>query len=279
VSAVLATLGQLGGEGLAALAIGLAALGFIALERVVPFEPGQRLLRRGFFDDLVLYTFAQSYVVGLPIAALIAALDRWTHASSHGLVAHLSAWHQLALFVVTHDLYIDAFHRAQHRFPLLWRLHEAHHSSRTLDWLAGSRSHALEIVVNQTVEFLTMVLAGARPEVVLMKGVVDAVWGMFIHANVDVRLGALGLVINGPEQHRWHHAREHRGDGVNFGTKLAIWDHFFGTAHRTSDKPPGYGLDEAYPEGFFRQSLHAFRRRDPRPSRTDVTCRRRCRRP
>jgi sterol desaturase/sphingolipid hydroxylase (fatty acid hydroxylase superfamily) len=249
---------------LAPLLIVLAACILIALERLWPFERGQPLLRAGFFDDLVLYTLAQSYLVGLPIAALIAWLDRVTGASTYGVVAPLAVWQQLALFVITHDLYIYAFPRAQHRFPLLWRLHEAHHSSKALDWLAGSRSHALEIVINQTVEFLPMVLLGARPEVVLMKGVVDAAWGMFIHANLDVRLGVLGFVVNGPEQHRWHHAREYRGDGVNFGTKLAVWDHLFGTAYRTNDKPPGYGLDEAYPEGYWRQTLHAFRRRGTR---------------
>jgi sterol desaturase/sphingolipid hydroxylase (fatty acid hydroxylase superfamily) len=35
--------------------------------------------------------------------------------------------------------------RLQHRSPLLWRIHEAHHSVEDIDWVAGSRSHALEI--------------------------------------------------------------------------------------------------------------------------------------
>jgi len=71
---------------------------------------------------------------------------------------------QLGFFLVTHDLYIYLFHRLQHSSSLLWRIHEAHHSVREVDWLAGTRSHALEILINQTIEFLPMTLLGAAPE-------------------------------------------------------------------------------------------------------------------
>ena len=51
-------------------------------------------------------------------------------------------------------------------------------------------------------------LLGAAPEVALIKGTIDAVWGMYIHSNIDVRAGVLQYVLNGPEMHRWHHAIE-----------------------------------------------------------------------
>ena len=34
-----------------------------------------------------------------------------------------------------------------------------------------------------------MILLGASVEVILIKGAISAVWGMWIHANVDVRAG------------------------------------------------------------------------------------------
>ena len=77
----------------------------------------------------------------------------------------------------------DPFHRLQHRSAILWRTHEAHHSAETVDWLAGSRSHALEILINQTIEYAPIVLLGAHPDVALMKGVLDAAWGMYIRAR------------------------------------------------------------------------------------------------
>lgn len=237
-----------------------AALALIALERRFPYEPRQRLFRDGFWSDLLLYTFAQSYVLGVVISALIRALDGATGLSRLHLV---SAWPvpvQLAFFFVTHDLYIYGFHRLQHRNRWLWRLHEAHHSTKDVDWLSGSRSHALEILINQTIEFAPIVLLGGAPEVALWKGVIDAVWGMYIHSNIDVRSGRLQRVINGPEMHRWHHATE--VVDVNFATKLAIWDYLFGTAYPARHKPAAYGLVGApdYPEGYVAQQLAAFRR-------------------
>ena len=66
----------------------------------------------------------------------------------------------MAFFFVVHDFYIYWFHRLQHRSAILWRIHEAHHATPEVDWLSGSRSHALEILINQTVEFAPIFLLG-----------------------------------------------------------------------------------------------------------------------
>ncbi|MCA9675506.1 MAG: sterol desaturase family protein [Kofleriaceae bacterium] len=238
------------------------ALIIIALERVRPYDRGQPFLRRGLWLDLVWYGLAQSYVLALVIHALVAWVDRATGASSHGLVAGWPIAAQVALFVVSHDLYIYGFHRLQHRNRYLWRLHEAHHSAKAVDWIAGSRSHALEILINQSIEFGAMILLGADPDVILIKGAISALWGMWIHANVDVRSGWLQYLINGPEMHRWHHAIDYPGDGANYGTKLALWDYLFGTVYRPARKPAGYGLADPFPTGYLAQHVHAFRRFD-----------------
>jgi hypothetical protein len=34
----------------------------------------------------------------------------------------------------------------------------------------------------------------------------------------------------------------------------------FGTAHLPKEKPPGYGLSEPFPDGYFQQTVYAFRR-------------------
>jgi len=168
---------------------------------------------------------------------------------------------QVAFFVVTHDLYIYWFHRLQHSQPLLWRIHEAHHSARSVDWLTSMRSHALEILINQTVEFAPMILLGAAPEVPLLKTSLNAVWGVWIHANVDAHTGWLQRLVNGPEAHRWHHAVDLEAHNRNFATKFALWDRLFGTAFLPKGrKPKGYGLgDVAFPTGYFGQQAFAFR--------------------
>jgi sterol desaturase/sphingolipid hydroxylase (fatty acid hydroxylase superfamily) len=249
-----------------------SALLLILLERRFPYEPKQRLLREGFFTDLLAYGLLQSYLLGLLISGLIAFLDRQTGWSRYALVGAWPIPAQLAFFFVTHDFYIYCFHRLQHESSWLWRIHEAHHSVDDVDWLSGTRSHALEICINQTIEFAPIVLLGASPQVAILKATLDAVWGMYIHSNLDVRAGALQYVLNGPEMHRWHHARDLPAPGKNFGTKLAIWDYLFGSAYRPPHKPARYGLDEPrYPKrgafAYLAQHLHSFlpeaRRRGP----------------
>jgi sterol desaturase/sphingolipid hydroxylase (fatty acid hydroxylase superfamily) len=259
------------GKFLSLAAIVVSAMIYIVLERFFPADR-QRLFRKGWATDFFLYTLLQSYVMGLVIAGVIAWLDGTTGLSRFHLVTEWPLALQVAFFLVVHDLYIYWFHRLQHWSPVLWRLHEAHHSVGDVDWLAGSRSHCLEILINQTIEFAPIVLLGGRPEVALIKGTMDAVWGMYIHSNIRVRSGWLQYVINGPEMHRWHHSREYRGYGMNFATKIAVWDWLFGTAYLPKDKdPPGYGLDNPeYPEGYFGQHVYSFRRFRPQRTSSDA---------
>lgn len=235
----------------------------VALERLWPYDKHQRILREGFWVDLIGYGLVQSYLLGLVITWLIERLDASTELSRLRLVSDWPVLVQLGFFFVTHDLYIYCFHRLQHRVPLLWRTHEAHHSVDDVDWLAGTRSHPIEILINQTIEFAPIALLGAAPEVALMKATLDACWGMYIHSNIDARTGLLQRVINGPEMHRWHHALSPQN--TNFATKLAIWDWLFGTAYLPEgQKPSGYGLDDArYPKGYLGQLVHAFAARPP----------------
>lgn len=232
----------------------------VSLERLFPYKP-QKFFRKGFWMDLVLYTLVQSYVLGFVVNGTIRWLDDHTAFETWSVVGDWPIWVQLLFFIVTHDLYIYLMHRAQHSNKVLWRTHEAHHSVEDVDWVAGSRSHAIEIVVNGIVEFAPIALLGAAPEVWLMKATVSATWGMWIHSNIDVKTGWLQKIINGPEMHRWHHAKDMPHPAVNFATKLAFWDWILGTAYLPKHKLEGYGLwgDPAYPQNYIGQFFACFR--------------------
>ncbi len=237
------------------------ACAFALAERVRPMNHGQHLLREGFADDLVLYSIGQSYVLGILIFSAIrsaAAIVPWSTSQTW-----LAAWPfglQVVFFTITHDAYIYGMHRWQHSNKYLWRLHEAHHSCREVDWLSGSRSHALEILLNQTIEFAPIILLGADPRVIPVKGTVSAVWGMFIHANIDIKLGWARFIFNGPGMHRFHHSTG-RGRNRNFSTKLALWDWLFGTAYDPDGEcPSAFGLKTPFPDHFLGQFFFAFRR-------------------
>jgi sterol desaturase/sphingolipid hydroxylase (fatty acid hydroxylase superfamily) len=234
----------------------LSVFVFVWLERKYPYRKGLPLFRDGFWVDLIWYTFIQSYFLQILIFNyIITPLDQSYHLSSLKLVTHWPIWLQVLFFFVTHDLYIYWFHRWQHNSKILWRTHEAHHSNKEVDWLAGTRSHSIEILINQTIEFAPIIFLGADPMVVPIKALLDAVWGMYIHSNIDVRSGKLQYIINGPEMHLWHHANDRKTFYSNFGTKLAIWDWMFGTAYLPDHKPEEYGLYYDYPKDYFLQHL------------------------
>jgi sterol desaturase/sphingolipid hydroxylase (fatty acid hydroxylase superfamily) len=237
---------------------------FIWLERKYPYTKGLALFRDGFWVDLVWYTFIQSYFLKIFIFDyIIQPLDATWHLSSRHLVGSWPVALQVLFFLVVHDLYIYWFHRAQHHSKLLWRTHEAHHSNKEIDWLAGTRSHVLEIIINQTVEFAPIVLLGADPVVVPIKALIDAVWGMYIHSNIDVRSGRLQYVINGPEMHQWHHSDDRAVFYANYSTKFAVWDWLFGTAYLPGrKKPEKFGLPYDYPRDYFLQHWFSVRRVD-----------------
>jgi sterol desaturase/sphingolipid hydroxylase (fatty acid hydroxylase superfamily) len=242
-------------------AVILSAAIVIVLERLFPYDKSQRFLRSQLFNDFFLYTLVQSYVLGMGFSYLMEIIHSSSDLASLRFASEWPLALQLLLFVVLHDFYIYWFHRYQHASRFFWRIHEAHHSALDVDWLSGSRSHTLEIVINQSIEFGVIALLSGSPEIPVMKAALDGIWGMYIHSNINVRSGWLQHVINGPEMHRWHHATDIDAHNKNFSTKLAFWDWMFGTAFLPQQrKPRAYGLDDTdYPEGYIAQHAYAFR--------------------
>ena len=237
----------------------IAAILFVIFERIFPYTKGQKILREGFFDDFAMYTIAQNYILSIIIfSGIIYFIDNPTGISRIKLFTDIPVWAQLVFFTITHDLYIYWMHRWMHKNKWLWRIHEAHHSPKKVDWLSGSRSHPLEILLNQTIEFAPIVLLGSPVEVIAYKGLISAVWGMYIHCNIDIQSGILQKIINGPEMHRWHHTTG-KGRNRNFATKFAFWDWIFGTAFLPGNKADEYGLKTFFPAHYLSQTIFAFR--------------------
>lgn len=179
----------------------------------------------------------------------------------------LSSWHislQILFFLITHDFYIYWFHRLQHNNKWLWRTHESHHSVKNVDWLAGSRSDIFEIIINQTIEFLPIILLGADPNVVPIKAFLDAFFGLWIHGNINVKLGWLGKIINTPVAHQWHHADDKIVFYSNYATKFSFWDYLFGKAIIPNRIPQKWGLPYTFPKDYFAQHIFAIIRFDER---------------
>ncbi|MCZ2474695.1 sterol desaturase family protein [Aquirufa ecclesiirivi] len=233
----------------------------IWFERKYPYRKGISFFREGFWTDLLAYAIVQSFLLKILIFDyIIAPIQLFIPIKYMISVGSWPIACQLLFFLITHDLYIYWFHRWQHANKILWRTHEAHHSNQKIDWIAGARSHSLEISINQTIEFLPIILLGADPIIIPIKGLIDGLWGMFIHANIRVSLGKLRYIINGPEFHLWHHANHHEVFHANFSTKFSFWDVIFRTLYESPNQPSSWGLYYKFPKNYFAQHWYAFYR-------------------
>ena len=252
----------------------IACLAAIA-ERLWPLRP-QPIFRRGFLTD-VTYT-GVNILLRVVLTNSVGQAFVWLGAASlpasmAGLLVGQPFWVQLAATVLVVDFFAYWMHRGKHAWPRWWRLHEAHHSSRELDWLSSVRFHPVEKIVDRLIYLAPLTVLGPSPEALLGLAIVDAAIATASHSNCDFRIGPLIYVFVGPEMHRWHHARGEVHQQRNFGNNLSIFDWLFGTAEVPATPPRLLGLDDdGYPvAGFRAQLVHAFRPfGEAEPSRSPV---------
>jgi sterol desaturase/sphingolipid hydroxylase (fatty acid hydroxylase superfamily) len=178
-----------------------------------------------------------------------------------GVLSRHPVWLQALVLLLVLDFFFYVTHRLKHRWHWWWRLHETHHSTEDMDFLSTVRFHPLEKALDRTIYLLPLLVLGVSDRALLIWATVDAFFGMLIHSNLDIRLGPLIYVMNGPELHRWHHSRDRDRRECNYGNNFSIFDWAFGTAYLTREHPTGFGIDDpGYPEGnILRQFLYAFR--------------------
>jgi sterol desaturase/sphingolipid hydroxylase (fatty acid hydroxylase superfamily) len=124
-------------------------------------------------------------------------------------------------------------HRAMHRVPLLWRFHRLHHDAHETTWIDAWRQHPLDFVLHGIAVGVPGALLGATLSDVASVVVLRKAFTTFLHANVRVEFGRLGLVLASPAFHRRHHSAEPRDFDTNFAGTFPLWDLLFGT-HATS---------------------------------------------
>jgi sterol desaturase/sphingolipid hydroxylase (fatty acid hydroxylase superfamily) len=144
--------------------------------------------------------------------------------------------------------------------PLLWRLHAVHHSVKSMDWLAGSRQHIVELLITRTLVLAPIFVLGFSKEVIDTYIVIVGFQAVFNHANVSVRLGPLRYLIVTPNFHHWHHSQDDEAIDKNYAAHFAFLDHVFGTAVQSGREwPDRYGvLGDYVPNGFWKQFKFPF---------------------
>jgi len=130
------------------------------------------------------------------------------------------------------DLLRYGLHRAFHSVPLLWRVHQVHHSDPDVDLSTGLRNHPLEAIVVQGVFCLAIAVLAPPASAVLAMEFIGILQAFFSHANANLPVWMerlLGMLVVTPRMHRVHHSEEMREQNANLGEVFPWWDRMFGT--------------------------------------------------
>ncbi len=206
----------------------------LALQRVRPHDRlhGPRWVNVALW---VINAIIMSAICG----ACACTVARWAELARVGVLHHIPAptWVGIVASVSALDCVSYAWHRANHRIPVLWRFHQVHHSDIDFTVSTAVRFHPGELLLSLPIRLLAIALLGAPARAVVVFEVVFAFSNLFEHGNIELPLAfeqrLAGLVVT-PALHRRHHANRRPEINSNFGTILTVWDRILGTYAESS---------------------------------------------
>jgi sterol desaturase/sphingolipid hydroxylase (fatty acid hydroxylase superfamily) len=244
----------------------LMTLIFSPIEVLWPAYPKQSVFRSEWLTDIVYFLSTHlpiqitTFLILLPATRLTSILNI---PAVINVVGHLPLLVQFFLAVVVADLAEYFIHRTFHKVPFMWRFHAIHHSSKSLDWIAGSRSHIVDDVVVRAFILIPMMLVFPHNMILAYLFFLNfhATW---THCNFGPTIKWLEPFLIQPRYHHWHHTSQPEAIDKNFAIHFPWIDRIFGTYYLPKDTwPETYGLhNEKIPAGFWRQTFYPLTRRN-----------------
>jgi len=241
----------------------LMAVIFVPIEMVMPKNKDQSRFHDEWKTDLVYFVISHLFVqfFGVITQKPATVFFGWMGLSGlHTWVQALPFLIELLFAFLVTDLFQYWAHRFFHSHHYLWRFHSVHHSTKNMDWLAGSRTHFVDIFVTRSMTFIPLYVFGFSEITFNTYIIFMAIHAVLIHANTRINFGFLKYIIATPQYHHWHHCVEPEYYGKNFATIFPFIDKIFGTYHLPGTEwPKGTGLHEAnFPKGYVKQLVYPF---------------------
>jgi sterol desaturase/sphingolipid hydroxylase (fatty acid hydroxylase superfamily) len=181
------------------------------------------------------------------LGALTALVALATERHGWGLLGavHAPAWVETVGGLLLLDLWMYAWHVANHKVPLLWRFHRMHHSDNRLDASSAVRFHLGEVLLSFLLRLGVIALLGLTVRQVLLYELILLPVILLHHANLalprPLEAVARWLLVT-PDIHHVHHSRVPRETDSNYGSVLPWWDRLFRTFRMQSPENLRYGL-------------------------------------
>lgn len=240
---------------------------FVPLELLFPHRPSQPIFRTFWKTDLAYFFVSAIFIQLTSVLTLKPAVLFFEWAVHPGLRAWVGGQPYLLQFLeilLVADLAQYWVHRLFHSVPVLWRFHAIHHSAQSMDWLAGSRIHLVDIAITRSLSYIPIFLLGFSQAPLFAYIIFVSIYATFIHSNFRIQFGPLRWLLVTPRFHHWHHTSDLSLANKNFAVHLPLLDRLFGTYYFPARQwPVSYGIVEGSvpPSGFFAQLIYPFRRR------------------
>jgi sterol desaturase/sphingolipid hydroxylase (fatty acid hydroxylase superfamily) len=242
----------------------LSAIIFIPIELFLPKRLSQSKFHSEWRTDLVYFIISHLLI---QIIGLIIHFPSVTLFKNVGLIdfqATIQSIHfipQLFLVLLVSDLFQYSAHYFFHKIPFLWRFHAIHHSTKHLDWLAGSRTHFVDLVVVRSISFIPLYAFGFSNDVFITYVIIVSIQAVLAHANTRINFGFLKYVFVTPQFHHWHHSDNPEAFDKNFSIHFPFIDMIFGTYFdkgKEWTERTGLGEQVVVPKGYLKQFLIPF---------------------
>ncbi len=243
----------------------LMALIYVPLERLWPQYPKQGTFRNEWTLDVVYFMSTHLPIQILSFLVLLPATQATRYLSVPVLqqfIARLPWFLQFFLAVVVADIAEYFIHLALHKVPFLWRFHAVHHSSKALDWIAGSRSHFVDDTLVRGF-ILAPLMLGFSQSIMVAYLIFVTLHATWTHCNFAPNVKWLEKFLVMPRYHHWHHTSQKEATDKNFAIHFPWIDKIFGTYYYPDTWPESYGLDgEQIAPGFLKQTIEPFIKRN-----------------
>jgi sterol desaturase/sphingolipid hydroxylase (fatty acid hydroxylase superfamily) len=242
----------------------LMALIYVPLERIWPQYPEQGTFRKGWTQDVVYFMSTHLPIQILSFLVLLPATQATKYLgvpALQQLIARMPWLLQFFFAIVAADIAEYFIHLALHKVPFLWRFHAIHHSSKALDWIAGSRSHFVDDTLVRGFILVPLML-GFSQSIILAYLVFVTLHATWTHCNFGPNAKWLEKFLVMPRFHHWHHTSQKEAIDKNFAIHFPWIDRIFGTYYYPETWPEAYGLaGEEISPNFLGQTIEPFIRK------------------
>lgn len=205
------------------------------LEYWRPLRPDWRHSWREKSVLVVVYGLVFSFSVAVVAPVYAVSLEPMLEQARAAL--HLNIWPvhwpmipQVFLAFFLSEFIWYWFHRAEHRWPVVWRFsgHGAHHSFKHLGAINAGANHPLEMFVLLVPSAIVELLFGGGLAVA-GAAVLILTQASIAHANLDLNHKVVGWLFTTNRYHIHHHSSVLDESNTNYGCAAILWDRVFGT--------------------------------------------------